>query len=50
MFEVKELDYALRKNVNVVQSKRETDTFGLMSVSYLGANLWNDNPVHIGKL
>ena len=37
MFEVKELDYALRKNVNVVQPKRKTVIFGLRSVSYLGA-------------
>ena len=50
MFEVKELDYALRKNVNVIQPKRKTVTFGLRSVSYLGAKLWNDNPVYIGKL
>ena len=50
MFEIKELEYALRKNVNVVQPKRKTVTFGLRSVSYLGAKLWNDNPVHIGKL
>ena len=50
MFKVKTLDYALRKNVNVVQPKRKMVTFGLRSVSYLGAKLWNDNPVHIGKL
>ena len=50
MFEIKELEYALRKNVNVVQPKRRTVTFGLRSASYLGAKLWNDNPVHIGKL
>ena len=26
------------------------NTIGLRSVSYLGAKLWNDDPVHIGKL
>ena len=35
MFEIKELEYALRKNVNVMQPKRKTVTFGLRSVSYL---------------
>ena len=50
MFEIKALEYALRKNVNVVQPKRKAVTFGLRSVSYLGTKLWNDNPVHIGKL
>ena len=50
MFKAKELDYAPRKNVNGVQHKKKTVTFGLRSVSYMGAKLWNDNPVHIGKL
>ena len=50
MSKVKEIDFALRKNVNVVQPKRKTVAFGLRSVSYLGTKLWNDNPVHIGKL
>ena len=50
MFKVKELDYALKKNVSVVAPKSKTVTFGLRLVSYWGAKLWNDNPVRIGKL
>ena len=50
MFKFKEVSYARIKNINVVQPKRKTVTFGLRSVSHFVGKLWNDNPVHIGKL
>ena len=31
-------------------TKKKTVTFDLRCVSYLGVRLWNDSPVHIGKL
>ena len=42
LFEVKSLGYSLRNHVKVVQPKRRTTTYGLRTVSYTGANLWND--------
>ena len=43
LFEVKSTSYSLRNDVRVVQPKRRTTNFGLRTVSYLGAKLWNDN-------
>ena len=43
LFEVKSTSYSLRNDVQVVQPKRRTTNFGLRTVSYLGAKLWNDN-------
>ena len=43
LFEVKSTSYSLRNDVRVVQPKRRTTNFGLRTMSYLGAKLWNDN-------
>ena len=43
LLEVKSTSYSLRNDVRVVQPKRRTTNFGLRTVSYLGAKLWNDN-------
>ena len=42
LFEVKSLGYSLRNHVKVLQPKRRTTTYGLRTVSYTGAKLWND--------
>ena len=44
MYHAKEMKYNLRKDVSLLQAKKTTTTFGLRSVSYVGAKLWNDNP------
>ena len=41
-FEVKSLGNSLRIHVKVLQPKRRTPTYGLRTVSYTGAKLWND--------
>ena len=43
LFEVESTSYSLRNDVRVVQPKWRTTNFGLRTVSYLGAKLWNDN-------
>ena len=42
MFEVKNLDYALRDWTRLYQPKKRTVTYGLRSISYTGTKLWND--------
>ena len=42
MFEVKALEYSLRNPVKVLQPKKRTTSYGLKTVSYTGAKLWND--------
>ena len=42
LFEVKELCYAFRNCTKLYQPKKRTVTYGLRSVSYTGAKLWND--------
>ena len=42
LFDIKEFDYALRNCKRVYQPKKRTTTYGLRSVSYTGAKLWND--------
>ena len=42
LFEVKSLGYSLRNHVKVLQPKRRRTTYGLRTVSYTGAKLWND--------
>ena len=44
MFEIKKSSYSLRDSCKLVQSKRNTTTFGLRSFTYLGSKLWNDLP------
>ena len=42
MFVVKELPYDLRNDTELYQQKMRTTTYGLRSVKYTGAKLWND--------
>ena len=42
MFEVKTVDYSLRNPVKVLQPKKRTTAYGLRTISYTGAKLWND--------
>ena len=44
MFEIKKSSYSVRDSSKLVQSKRNTTTFGLRSFTYLGSKLWNDLP------
>ena len=43
LFEVKSTNYSLRNAVKLVQPMKRTSTFGIRSVSYAGAKLWNDS-------
>ena len=43
MFMVKHVNYSFRNKRIIVQPKRRNTTYGLRSISYLGAKLWNDN-------
>ena len=47
MFVKKETSYSLGKTVILIQPKRQTTTYGLRSVSYLGSKLWNDHPFYM---
>ena len=42
MFHKKELHYAMRNEMKLIQPQRRTTRYGLRSVSYVGAKLWND--------
>ena len=44
MFEIKKSSYSMRDSSKLVQSKRNTTTFGLRSFTYLGSKLWDDLP------
>ena len=47
IFDVKSLPYALRDSLKLTQPIKDTTTFGLRSVSYVGSKLWNELPIHI---
>ena len=42
LFEFKSTSYSFRNNVKVLQPKRRTTTYGLRTISYNDAKLWND--------
>ena len=42
LFEVKKFDYSFRNRVHLCQPKKLTTTYGLRSIAYVGAKLWND--------
>ena len=42
IFELKPTNYSLRNTEKLVQPMERTSTYGLRSVSYTGAKLWND--------
>ena len=44
MFTPKQVPYRMRDSCLLEQSRCRTTTFGLRSISYIGAKLWNDLP------
>ena len=50
LFEVKQHDHCLRDGTRLLQPKVRTTTHGLRTISYLGAKLWNDLPVHMKNI
>ena len=50
LFEIKAIPYETRKSVQLVQPLRQTTTYGLRTISYTGANLWNDLPFQIDDI
>ena len=53
LYELKSTNYSFRKNVEVLQPKRRTTTYGLRTISSTGAQLWNDlSPIlcNVGNL
>ena len=44
MFTPKQMSYQMRDSSLLEQSRCRTTTFGLRSISYIGAKLWNDLP------
>ena len=50
LFEVKQHDHCLRDSTRLLQPKMRTTTHGLRTISYLGAKLWNDLPVHMKNI
>ena len=47
LFTIKSTHYGLRRNTILVQPKCRTTKYGLRSLDYLGARLWNDLPIEI---
>ena len=45
MFTIKPLEYNMRNSTKLWQPTRRSTTFGLRTVSYVGAKLWNDLPL-----
>ena len=44
LFTVKRQHYSFRHPLKIIQPKRKTTKYGLRSLSYLGAKLWNELP------
>ena len=42
LYTLKETPYDLRNEMSVIQPKRNTITYGIRSLAYIGAKLWND--------
>ena len=47
---VKQYDHCLRDGSRLLQPKLRTTTNGWRTISYLGAKLWNDLPVHMKNI
>ena len=47
IFEIKDIPYETRKPIQLVQPFRHTTTYGLRTISYTAAQLWNDLPFYI---
>ena len=50
MFSVKDSCYSLRNPYPIEQTYRNTTTYGLRTLSYLGANLWNSLPLQFKQI
>ena len=50
MFQRKEHSFKFRSHVKLEQRKCDTTTYGLRSISYLGAKVWNDMPMGVSNL
>ena len=50
LFEIKDSPYDTRKSIQLVQPLRQTTTYGLRTISYTGAKLWNDLPFQIDDI
>ena len=50
LFDVKQSAYSFRNPVKLIQGRTKTSSFGLRSLSYLGAKIWNDIPFSVGDI
>ena len=50
LFTTNETEYDLRRDISLIQPKKETETYGIRSLSYIGAKLWNDMNFKIDDL
>ena len=50
LFTRNETEYDLRRDISLIQPKKETETYGIRSLSYIGAKLWNDMNFKIDDL
>ena len=44
LFEINKTEYLMRNPMRLIQPKRRTTNYGIRTVSYIGANLWNQLP------
>ena len=44
LFEINKTDYLMRNSMRLIQPKRRTTNYGIRTVSYIGANTWNQWP------
>ena len=47
IFSKKSVPYRMRDSYIIEQPKRRTTTFGLRSLSYVGAKVWNELPTYL---
>ena len=50
LFEIKDSPYDTQKSIQLVQTLCQTTTYGLRTISYTGAKLWNDLPFQIDDI
>ena len=50
LFQKKATVYELRNDIAVIQPRKKTTTYGIRSLSYIGAKLWNDMKFRIDDL
>ena len=49
LFRIKETDYSFRNALKVIQPKKKGTTYGLRSLAYTGAKMWNDQAITINE-